>query len=446
MFLANVWAYRILSKGLSSLNSHFMTILVRKALVKDIHSPHHNKRMDILLSDGIITEIAEQIQTIADQLIDIPGISVSPGWIDLFVKGTDPGFEFKDDLNSVAASAATGGFTHLFLTPNTQPVTQNKTGVQYIKNQQSHQPVSLHPIGAVTKNTDGKELSEMFEMRQTGAIAFGDGTKSIQSAGLLIKALQYVNAFDGIIIQLPDDHSVAPHGLMHEGIVSTQVGLPGKPALAEEIMVARDIELLRYTNSRLHLTGISLSTSVEMIRKAKQDGLNITCSTTPYHLVFTDKSLLTGYDTNLKVNPPLRTEKDREALIAAVKDGTIDCVTTHHTSQNIDAKICEFEYAGLGMIGLESAFGILGMAGLEVDEILQLICYNPRKIFSLESVISVGKSADLTIFNELTEWTFNSSDIKSKSSNSPFIGTLLKGEVIATILNTHINSNKKHGK
>jgi dihydroorotase len=152
--------------------------------------------------------------------------------------------------------------------------------------------------------------------------------------------------------------------------------------------------------------------------------------------------LLTGYDTNLKVNPPLRTEKDRQALMDAVKDGTIDCVTTHHTSQNIDAKICEFEYAGLGMIGLESAFGILGMAGLEVDEILQLVCYNPRKIFSLEAGISVGKSADLTIFNQQTEWTFNSSDIKSKSSNSPFIGTLLKGEVIATIFNTTINSNK----
>jgi dihydroorotase len=421
-----------------------MTILVRKALVKDIHSPHYNKRMDILLSDGTITEIAEHIEAAADTVIDTPGISVSPGWVDLFVKGSDPGFEYKDDLESVSASAAKGGFTHLFLTPNTQPVTQNKTGVQYIKNHKTAQPVSLHPIGAVTKNTDGKELTEMFEMKQSGAIAFGDGSKSIQSAGLLIKALQYVNAFDGIIIQLPDDHSVAPHGLMHEGIVSTQVGLPGKPALAEEIMVARDIELLRYTHSRLHLTGISLSTSAEMVRQAKKEGLNITCSTTPYHLVFTDMSLLNGYDTNLKVNPPLRTENDRQALIAAVKDGTIDCITTHHTAQNKDAKICEFEYAGIGMLGLESAFGILGMAGLDIDLILKMICFNPRKIFELESGISVGKKADLTVFNEQTEWIFSSNDIKSKSSNSPFIGTLLKGEAIATISNTHINSIRKH--
>jgi dihydroorotase len=421
-----------------------MTILVRKALVKDIHSSLHNQRMDILLSDGFITEIAEHIEAIADTVIEIPGISVSPGWVDLFVKGTDPGFEFKDDLDSVAASAAKGGFTQLFLTPNTQPVTQNKTGVQYVKNHPSSQPVALHPIGAVTKNTEGKELTEMFEMRKHGAIAFGDGTKSIQSAGLLIKALQYVNAFDGIIIQLPDDQTVAPHGLMHEGIVSTQVGLPGKPALAEEIMVARDIELLRYTNSRLHLTGVSLSTSVEMIRKAKKEGLNITCSTTPYHLVFTDMSLLKGYDTNLKVNPPLRSENDRQALLAAVKDGTIDCITTHHTAQNKDAKICEFEYAGLGMLGLESAFGILGMTGLKIDEILKLICFNPRKIFTLESGIAVGSKADLTLFNEQTEWIFNTTDIKSKSSNSPFIGTLVKGEVIGSIFNNRINSNQRN--
>ncbi len=418
-----------------------MTILVRKALVKDIHSSLHNQRMDILLSDGLITDIAEQIDTIADTVIEIPGISVSPGWVDLFVKGTDPGFEFKDDLDSVSASAAKGGFTHLFLTPNTQPVTQNKTGVQYIKNHHSTRPVVLHPIGAVTKNTDGKELTEMFEMKQNGAIAFGDGTKSIQSAGLLIKALQYVNAIDGIIIQLPDDHSVAPHGLMHEGIVSTQVGLPGKPALAEEIMVARDIELLRYTNSRLHLTGISLATSVEMIRKAKKEGLNLTCSTTPYHLVFTDASLLNGYDTNLKVNPPLRTEKDRQALLAAVKDGTIDCITTHHTAQNKDAKICEFEYAGFGALGLEAAFGILNQIGFSEDQILNAICLKPRAIFGLSTTIEKGSKADFTLFESITNATFQKDDLRSKSDNCPYLGLPTKGKVKGVILNNTININ-----
>lgn len=418
-----------------------MTILVRKALIKDVHSSQHNKRMDLLIINGTIVEISENIEAAADTVIEIPSISVSPGWLDLFVKGTDPGFEFKDDLNSVAASAAKGGFTHIFLTPNTQPVTQNKIGVQYVKTHKSQHPVLLHPIGAVTKNTDGKELTEMFEMKQNGAVAFGDGTKSIQSAGLLIKALQYVNAFGGIVIQIPDDHSVSPHGLMHEGIVSTQIGLPGKPALAEEIMVARDIELLRYTNSRLHLTGISLSTSVEMIRNAKKEGLDVTCSTTPYHLVFTDASLLRGYDTNLKVNPPLRSENDRQALIAGIKDGTIDCITSHHTAQHNDAKVCEFEYAGFGMLGLESAYGLLTTAGLQEEEILKVICFNPRKIFSFESSISIGNKVDITIYDPNEDKLFSRSDIKSKSSNSPLFGRKLKGKVIATLLENKLNTN-----
>lgn len=418
-----------------------MTILVRKALIKDVHSSYNNKRVDLLITDGTIVDISENIDANVDQRIEVPGVSVSPGWLDVFVKGTDPGFEFKDDLNSVAASAAKGGYTQVFLSPNTEPVTQNKIGVQYITSHSSDQPVQLHPIGAVTKNTGGKELTEMFEMKQNGAVAFGDGTKSIQSAGLLIKALQYVKAFDGIVIQVPDDHSVAPHGLMNEGIVSTQIGLPGKPALAEEIMVARDIELLRYTGSRLHLTGITLSTSVEMIRRAKKEGLGITCSTTPYHLAYTDTALLHAYDANLKVNPPLRSEQDRQALIGAVKDGTIDCITTHHTAQNKDAKICEFEYAGLGMLGLESALGLLGTTGLTEDEILHAICFNPRKIFSFVSGINIGNKADLTVYHPLLETVFAASDIKSKSSNSPVIGVLLKGKVIATVLGNKININ-----
>jgi len=420
-----------------------MTILVRKARIRDIHSPHNGKTMDLLISNGEIIDIAENITSSADKTIESDGLEVSPGWVDIFAKGTDPGFEFKDDLDSVAASATKGGFTHIFITPNTQPVTQNKIGIQYIKGHSSHHPVQLHPIGAISKNTDGKELTEMFEMKQNGAVAFGDGTKSIQSAGLLIKALQYVNAFEGIVIQIPDDHSVAPHGLMHEGIVSTQIGLPGKPALAEEIMVARDIALLRYTNSKLHLTGISLSTSVEMIRNAKKEGLNITCSITPYHLVFTDTSLLSGYDTNLKVNPPLRSENDRQALIAGVKDGTIDCITAHHTAQHTDAKVCEFEYAGFGMLGLESAFGLLCTTGLQEDEILKAICFNPRKIFSLDSSISVGNKADITIYKPNEEKLFSTTDIKSKSLNSPFIGRFLKGEVIATMLENKLNTNEK---
>ncbi|MEN9950962.1 MAG: hypothetical protein RLY85_1714 [Bacteroidota bacterium] len=413
-----------------------MTILVRQALIKDITSPHHNSTRDILIHQGKIQQIANHITATADQTIEADNLVVSPGWVDIFVTGTDPGYEFKDDLSSLAKSAAKGGFTHIFITPNTHPVTQNKTGVEYISRHHAAFPVKLHPIGVISKNTEGKELTEMYDMHQSGAIAFSDGNKPVQSVGILIKALQYVTAFNGTIIQVPDDKSIAPHGLMNEGIVSTQVGLPGKPALAEEIMVTRDIALSQYTNADLHLTGISLASSVNLIRKAKAEGIRVTASTTTHHLLFTENDLLNGYNTNLKVNPPLRSAADRLALLAAVKDGTIDIITTHHTAQHTDAKICEFEYAGYGMLGLEAAFGVLQKAGLQTDEILQAICFNPRKIFNMPNGITEGAPADLTFFKPDATYTFEESSLGSKSKNCPYIHIDLKGQVIGqTYLN-----------
>lgn len=416
-----------------------MTIIVRKAFIKDPHSPFHNQVKDIYINQGVIQTIGDNLSMAADQTIEIDGLHVSPGWIDIFVSGTDPGLEFKDTLESVAASAAQGGFTHVFLTPNTKPVTQQKTGIDYVSANRHNSPVQLHAIGAVSKNTDGKELAEMHEMHAAGAIAFSDGNKSIQSAGLLIKALQYLSAFGGTLIQIPDDQSVAPHGLMHEGVVSTQVGLPGKPALAEELMVARDIALCRYTRSALHITGITLSSSLDMIRNAKAEGLPITCSTTTHHLTFTDQDLTRGYNTMLKLNPPLRTESDRQALLAGVKDKTIDCITTHHTAQHLDAKVCEFEYAGYGTLGLESAFGILGKQGLSTDEILFAICERPRALFGLKSSITEGAVADLSFFQPDINHRFEKTGIRSISANSAYIGMELKGKSIAQILNNKNN-------
>lgn len=407
-----------------------MTILVRQAFIKDKHSTHFNTVKDILISDGVILEIADTIHSSADQTIDESGACVTPGWVDIFTIGTDPGYEFKDDLKSLSHSAVSGGFTHVFVSPNTHPVTQSKTGIDYIVSSCKGRPCRIHPIGAVTKDTNGRELTEMFDMHASGAIAFGDGNKPIQSAGLLIKALQYVSAFDGIIIQIPDDHSVAPHGLMNEGIVSTQIGLPGKPALAEEMMVAREIELSRYTQSNIHITGISLSTSVEMIRKAKKEGVKITCSTTLPHCIFTENDLM-GYNTNLKVHPPLRSEKERQAILKAIKEGVIDCISSHHTAQHTDAKMCEFESAGNGTLGLEAMFGILGTTGLTTDEILECICFRPRKIFKIDGIIEVGKPADMTLFVENLEGTFGLEKNKSKSKNSAYIGHSTKGLVIA---------------
>lgn len=418
-----------------------MSILVRQAIIKDINSPHNNKVKDIHIDNGVILAIDDQLNVSAGNIIDVPGLHVSPGWVDMFVNGTDPGYEFKDTLETTAAAAASGGFTHVFLTPNTKPVVETKTAIDYIIRSVVSSAVQLHPIGAVTKHAEGKELAEMHEMKNSGAIAFGDGSRAVQSAGLLIKALQYINAFDGVLIQLPDDHSIAPHGLMNEGLVSTRIGLPGKPALAEELMIMRDLALARYTDSRLHITGITLASSVDLIRKAKADGLPVTCSTTPHHLVFTEEDLMKGYDTNLKLNPPLRTEKDRQALIAGLQDGTIDCITSHHTAQHKDAKVCEFEYAGYGTLGLETVFGVLNAIGLDIDLILQKICYNPRQIFGLGAVIRENERADLTLFIPDSEsWHIGDKSL-SNSANNAFSSFSLKGKVTGTIL-SHQSSIK----
>jgi dihydroorotase len=220
---------------------------------------------------------------------------------------------------------------------------------------------------------------------------------------------------------------------MNESVVSTQVGLPGKPALAEEIMVARDLALAKYTGAHLHLTGISLKSSINLIKQAKAENINVTASTTTHHLAFTENDLLVDYNTLLKVNPPLRSEADRQALLGAVKDGTIDIITTHHTAQHSDAKICEFEYAGYGMLGLEAAFGVLQQAGLQTDEILKAVCFNPRKIFNINSSITEGAQADLTFFKPDINYTFQENHLGSKSKNCPYIHSSLKGQVIGQI-------------
>ena len=417
-----------------------MTILVRKAIIKDPSSSFHNELCDLLIKDGVIKDISANIDAPSDQQIEFNNQFVSPGWLDTFTNGTDPGYEHKDTLDSISMSAAKGGYTHVLLSPNTKPVIQNKTGIDYIKNHITPRPVEFHPIGAITKNTEGKELTEMFEMLESGAIAFSDGVKPIQSAGLMIKALQYVKAFNGIVIQIPDETSVSSNGQMNEGIISTQIGLKGKHKIAEKIMVCRDLELAEYTKSRLHITGITTVDSLSLVSNAKDNGLDVSCAVTPQHLFFCEDDLR-NYDTNLKINPPLRSKEEKELLLNAVKQGKVDCITSHHTPQHIDTKLCEFEYAGDGMLCLESCFGMLGQLEVPLDIILDMICFKPRNIFNVKSSIAVGEKADLTIFNSSDEYEFSKEHIRSKSLNSPLLGKKLKGYVHATIFNQMININ-----
>ncbi len=412
-----------------------MDILIKQAHIVNPLSSHNGSVKDIFIKNGIIKKIEENISEAADKLINEPNLHVSSGWVDIFSNFCDPGYEFKETLETGANAAAAGGFTDVFAIPNTKPAIDTKSQVEYIRQKSKSLPVNILPIGAVTKNTDGKDLAEMYDMQSSGAAAFSDGIHPIQSAGLLLKALQYVKAFNGIIIQIPDDKTIGSGGLMNEGIISTQLGLPGKPMMAEELMIARDIKLARYTNSKIHFTGVTSPKSLEYIRRAKDSGLFVTCSVTPYHLFFSDEDL-TSYDTNLKVYPPLRTKSDIISLKNAVIDGTVDCIATHHLPHEYDSKVLEFEYAKYGMIGLETCYAVLNtiLPELNSERIVELLSTNARKIFGMDHFsFNEGETCSITLFDPATENVLTEKRLQSKSKNTPFIGKQLKGKVIGII-------------
>jgi dihydroorotase len=411
-----------------------MKILLQQVTIADPNSPHNGTTKDILIVDGIIHKIDNDIKDDGARCFKGDKIIASPGWVDIFSHACDPGYEFRETLETCADAAAAGGFTEVFTLPDTNPVTDSKTQVEYITRKSQGLKISIHPLGAISKKAEGKELAEMSDMKRSHAVAFTDGLQPVQNAGLFLKALQYVRSFNGVIIQLPQDKSISASGLMNEGIISTRIGLQGIPSIAEELIVARDIELLRYTNSALHITGITTAKSVALINAAKEEGLNITCSVTPYHLFFCDEDLR-AYNTNLKVNPPLRKRSDMLALREAVLNGHIDCIASHHLPQDWDDKTCEFEYAKPGMIGLQTCYAAVQTAlpGLSPEQIVNLFSLNARKIFQLENyTIQEGSHAAITLFNT-TEFIFNKEKNKSKSQNSAFMNIPLKGTVIGII-------------
>lgn len=412
-----------------------MKLLIKQACITDPLSSHHGAIQDILIKEGVIQEIAPDISEKADQVITEQGLQVSPGWVDIFSNFADPGYEFKETLETGSAAAAAGGFTDVFLIPDTQPVTDNKSQVEYLRQRSGNLPVSIWPIGAITKNLEGRHLAEMYDMQNSGAVAFSDGLHPVQSSGVLVKALQYVKAFRGVLMQIPDDTSISPSGLIHEGIISTRLGLPGKPMMSEELIIARDIKLARYTQSRIHFTGVTSPRSIEYIRRGKDAGLDITCSVTPYHLFFSDEALV-DYETNLKVYPPLRPRSVVSQLRQAVLDGTVDCIASHHLPHEYDSKILEFEHAKFGMTGLETAYAIIQtlFPDLSVEKIYALFGGNARRIFNLNPfTIEKGSLVSLTLFNPRAKWLYDLAKTASKSKNSPFNGQSFTGKVVGTI-------------
>ncbi|MBC8266535.1 MAG: dihydroorotase [Flavobacteriales bacterium] len=411
-----------------------MNILIKSARVIDPNGKHHNKIRDILIKNGIIKKVAAKIKEAKVKIYEAKNLHISIGWMDMHANFRDPGFEYKEDINSGCRAAAKGGFTGVLLMPKNNPITDNNAQVEYIHSKGKENIVSVHAAGSLTKAMQGKDMVEMYDMKNAGATAFTDDKNSVQQNDVLKSALLYAKDFDGLIMNYPNDSSIANGGQIHEGTISTALGLKGIPAMAEEIMIDRDISLCQYTDSKLHLSYISTKNSVSKIKKAKKQGINISADVALHNIILTDEQI-THFDTRYKVLPPLRSQSDCTALIKGLKEGTIDVICTDHSPEDEENKKTEFDNAAFGIIGLETAFGLIGKhlsKHLSLAEIIEKIAINPRKLLQLESTkIEEGDTANLTLFNPDIEWEFQKADIQSKSVNTPFIGEKLKGKALA---------------
>ena len=422
-----------------------MNLLIKSAKIIDSNSKYHNKIMDVFIKNGKIEKIAKSIKSCKESLaagkeieFSANNLHLSPGWFDLHANFSEPGDEQKETLESGSNAAKKGGFTGVMIMPNTTPSLDNKGMIQFIMNTSKGNIVDLLPAGNLTKNQEGNDIVEMHDMNKAGCLAFTDDKHSIKRNEVLKIAMLYSKDCNSLIMNYPNENSIANDGYMHEGNTSTKLGLKGIPALAEEMMVDRDISICEYTNSRFHLSYLSTKNSAEKVKKAKAKGLNITADVALHNLFLTDEAV-NNFDTRYKVMPPLRTAKDNKALIKALKDGTIDIITTDHSPQDEEHKKIEFDNAADGIIGLESAFGLLGkhlLPHLELSQLIEKIAINPRKVLGINQASLIeGNIANITLFNPDLEWEFTKGDIKSKSNNTPFIGEKLKGKALAIFNN-----------
>ena len=409
-----------------------MNLIIRNAKIIDSKSPFHNKTVDILIVDGLIKKIGTSLPSLEHtNEIQLDNLHVSQGWFDSSVSLGEPGFEDRETIANGLQVAAKSGFTAIALQPNSFPVIDNQSQVNFVLNKALGFATQLYPIGALTKESTGKDMAELFDMKKAGAIAFGDYNKSLDNANLLKIALQYVQDFDGLILAFSQDENIKGNGVANEGIVSTRLGLKGIPNLAEEIQIARNLFLLEYTGGKLHIPTISTKKSVELIKEAKANGLRVSCSVAVHHLVFTDEKL-EGFDSRYKVSPPLRAEIDRKALLKGIKDGTIDMITSDHNPIDIEHKKMEFDGAKNGTIGLESAFGAL-MTVLPLETIIDKLTSGKTTFGIAIETINEGSKANITLFNPEPKSTFTKTSILSKSKNSAFLATEMKGKVYGIV-------------
>lgn len=442
-----------------------MKTLIRAARVVDPASLFDGQTVDILIDNGLIRHIGPNFDVDEQvRVVESDDLHVSPGWLDLRVLAQDPGYEHKEDLTSVCRAAAAGGFTDIAVLPNTQPVVDAKGTLGYVRRMAEGQPVNVHVIATITKNAAGEDFTEMLDLHHAGAVAFSDGTHPLQNPDLLLKTLQYLQPINGLLMNRPEETLLTRFGQMHEGVQSTLLGLKGMPAIAEELMVERDLRLLEYvvgtegeeqrgmgrgvraegeengvphvlppSPSALHFSTISTARSVELIRQAKVQGMPVSCDVAAHQLVF-DDSALAGFDTNLKVNPPFRSPQDVAALWAGLADGTIDAIVSDHLPQDAESKNLEFDQSEFGIIGLETVFAAIITYNRELSlaQLVEKLAIRPRQILRLPPVsIAEGEPASLTLFDPARTWQYDRTH--SKSKNSPFLGQTLTGRVIGTV-------------
>ncbi|EPR73629.1 Dihydroorotase [Winogradskyella psychrotolerans RS-3] len=411
-----------------------MNALIKSATIVDSKSDFHNETVDILIEKGRISKIAKGITNPKNyKEINLDNLHVSQGWFDSSVSFGEPGYEERETISNGLKTAANSGFTAVALNANSFPVIDSYADITFVKSKAQNNAVSLYPIGALTQLSKGEDLAELFDMTNAGAVAFYDYQNPISNPNLMKIALQYASNFDGLVCSFPQESRISGLGVVNEHINSTKLGLKGNPALAEELQVARDLFLLEYTEGKLHIPTISTAKSVELIRAAKAKKLDVTCSVAIHNLIFTD-DVLEDFDTNYKVLPPLRTQPDCDALIEGLKDGTIDMVTTDHNPIDIEHKKIEFDYAKYGTIGLESAFGALQTL-FTTKKTISLLTQGKSRFRISDTSINEGEIADLTMFNPDTTYEFSINNITSRSKNSAFLGTALKGKTYGIIAN-----------
>lgn len=412
-----------------------MKILIQAAKILDSNSPFHKKEKNVLLQNGRITEIGDKNYQ-ADKVIKAEGMILSTGWFDLGTFIGDPGLEHKEDLESGSKAAMAGGFTEIAVLPNTLPSIQTKNDVNYLTKGNDNRLLQIHPLASVTKNNKGEELTEMIDLHEAGAAGFTDGLKPIWHTDIFLKSLQYLQKFNGVLIDHPEDIWLNMFGQMHEGIESTMLGLKGMPRIAEEVAISRNIKLLNYAGGRLHLAKLSTAKSISLIRAAKGK-MNITCDIAAYQPLL-DDTMLAGFDTNYKVNPPLREKSDNDTLIKGLNDGTIDVICSGHLPQDEESKSIEFDHADPGIINLQTfASNLVALSKyVDWDVLIEKVTHGPRSVLSLDNpVIDVEAKANLTLLDPRHTWTLDETTNLSNAKNSPWFGQSITGKAVAVFNN-----------